>query len=106
MDRPALDTAAPAAGRQRTHPTLSRVAQFLGWTLAVHTALLLTLLAWYVPMPLLLTAWLAQEGRAVAVPTYSTDDAPDEEAARLARRGIWAGTFTMPAECRKEPRRC
>ena len=39
-------------------------------------------------------------GFAVAFRRYSTDYVPAEETARANRRGMWAGTFAMPAEVR------
>lgn len=39
-------------------------------------------------------------GMAVAFRRYSTDYVSAEESARSNRRGMWAGTFTMPSEVR------
>jgi endonuclease YncB( thermonuclease family) len=41
-------------------------------------------------------------GYAVAYRRYSSDYVSAEETAKLNRRGIWAGTFEMPAEYRHE----
>ena len=45
---------------------------------------------------------MVQTGHAVAFRRYSTDYVGDEEQARVARRGLWASTFTMPSEWRAE----
>jgi endonuclease YncB( thermonuclease family) len=47
-----------------------------------------------------LNAWLVAEGWAVAYRHYSTAYVPQEDAARAARRGIWAGMFAMPWDWR------
>lgn len=48
-----------------------------------------------------LNAWLVEQGLAVAYRKYSTIYVPQEEAARAARRGLWAGSFTWPWEWRR-----
>jgi endonuclease YncB( thermonuclease family) len=44
--------------------------------------------------------WLVSQGHAVAFRRYSKDYVAEEDRARSARRGMWAGTFTMPWEWR------
>lgn len=46
-------------------------------------------------------AWLVESGLAVAYRDYSLDYVAAEDQARIARRGIWAGTFQMPWDWRK-----
>lgn len=48
-----------------------------------------------------LNAWLVSVGWATAYRRYSTDYVAAEEAARAAKRGLWAGTFTAPEEWRR-----
>jgi endonuclease YncB( thermonuclease family) len=48
-----------------------------------------------------LNAWLVQEGYALAYRQYGTDYVPQETAAKNAKQGIWAGTFTPPWDWRK-----
>lgn len=43
---------------------------------------------------------MVASGHAVALRKYSIDYAPAEDAARAAKRGLWAGTFEMPSEVR------
>jgi endonuclease YncB( thermonuclease family) len=43
-------------------------------------------------------------GYAVAFRRYSIDYVPEEESARAAERGIWAGTFDMPSAARAASR--
>lgn len=43
-----------------------------------------------------LNAWLVASGWAVAFRRYSRDYVEQEQEARAARRGIWAGDFVMP----------
>ena len=45
--------------------------------------------------------WLVQQGWAVAYRRFSAAYVGAEAVAREARRGIWAGTFTMPEEYRR-----
>jgi endonuclease YncB( thermonuclease family) len=47
---------------------------------------------------------MVRAGQAVAFTRYSLDYVPDEDAARAAKRGIWAGTFQHPADFRRERR--
>lgn len=48
-----------------------------------------------------LNGWMVAEGQAVAYRQFSTAYVPAEDAARAAKRGIWAGSFTMPANWRR-----
>jgi endonuclease YncB( thermonuclease family) len=48
-----------------------------------------------------LNAWLVEQGLAVAYRRYSKAYVSQEEAARSARRGLWAGEFAMPWDWRK-----
>jgi endonuclease YncB( thermonuclease family) len=48
-----------------------------------------------------LSAWLVSEGLAVAYRRYSNDYVTEEAAAQQAKRGIWAGSFTEPAQWRR-----
>ena len=50
-------------------------------------------------------AWLVSEGWAVAFRRYSTDYVDEEDAARRAKRGIWAGKFEYPEEYRRNRRK-
>jgi endonuclease YncB( thermonuclease family) len=43
-----------------------------------------------------LGGWLVEQGLAVAYRRYSDAYIPQEEAARRASRGLWAGRFVMP----------
>lgn len=46
-------------------------------------------------------AWMVRNGYAIDWPKYSKGRyAPEQEAARAAKAGIWAGTFTRPCEVR------
>ncbi len=47
-----------------------------------------------------LAAEMVRAGWAVAFTRQSSDYAPDEDEAREARRGLWAGTFDMPWDWR------
>lgn len=49
-----------------------------------------------------LDAWLVSQGLALAFRKYSTLYVPEEDAARVAKRGLWAGRFETPWEWRKE----
>jgi endonuclease YncB( thermonuclease family) len=49
-----------------------------------------------------LSAWLVEQGLAVAYRKYSTAYIPQEDEARTAKRGLWAGVFELPWEWRKE----
>ncbi|WP_119419756.1 thermonuclease family protein [Desertibaculum subflavum] len=48
-----------------------------------------------------LNAWLVSVGWAIAYRRFSTDYVSHEDAAREAKRGLWAGTFTPPEEWRR-----
>lgn len=48
-----------------------------------------------------LGAWLVSEGLAVAETSGETRYAAQETAARQAKRGLWAGSFTMPWDLRR-----
>ena len=47
-----------------------------------------------------LNAWMVQQGWAVAFRKYGIDYIPQEDEARLARRGMWVGAFEMPWDWR------
>jgi endonuclease YncB( thermonuclease family) len=47
-----------------------------------------------------LGAWLVRAGLAIAYRKYSTVYVDDEDAARRARRGLWAGEFVEPSQWR------
>jgi endonuclease YncB( thermonuclease family) len=49
-----------------------------------------------------LGAWMVGLGWAVAYRAYTTRYVPAEELARGRRAGMWAGTFSLPAEWRRE----
>jgi len=51
-----------------------------------------------------LNRWLVQQGYAVAYRAYGRQYVPDEEKARQAKRGVWAGAFQMPWDYRKNPK--
>lgn len=51
-----------------------------------------------------LNQWMVAQGYALAYRKYSTAYAPDEDAARAAKRGIWAGTFEDPEQWRHRTR--
>ena len=51
-----------------------------------------------------LNAWMVAQGHAIAYRRYSTDYVEAEDQAKAAKRGIWAGSFTTPAEWRKGER--
>lgn len=48
-----------------------------------------------------LGAWMVGLGWAVAYRSYSTRYVPAEELAKRRKAGMWAGSFTPPAEWRK-----
>jgi endonuclease YncB( thermonuclease family) len=52
-----------------------------------------------------LSAEMARSGFATAYRRYSNDYVDEENEARAARRGIWAGEFTPPEDYRREDRR-
>lgn len=51
-----------------------------------------------------LNGWLVEEGLGMAYRRYSTAYAAQEDAAKRAKRGIWAGQFTAPWDWRKGER--
>jgi endonuclease YncB( thermonuclease family) len=51
-----------------------------------------------------INAWMVAQGWAVAFRKYGTDYVSQEDEARLARRGIWAGSFDMPWDWRARKR--
>ncbi|WP_331295923.1 thermonuclease family protein [Methylobacterium hispanicum] len=51
-----------------------------------------------------LNAWMVTQEHAIAYRRYSTDYIAQEQAARAARRGIWAGTFEEPSTWRRAQR--
>ena len=51
-----------------------------------------------------LNAWMVTEGWAVAYRKYGIDYIDQEDEARLARRGIWAGSFELPWDWRTRNR--
>ncbi|WP_395663622.1 thermonuclease family protein [Aestuariivirga sp.] len=50
--------------------------------------------------PINLNAWIVSQGWAVAFRKYGIDYIAQEDEARLARRGIWVGSFEMPWDWR------
>ena len=51
-----------------------------------------------------LNAWMVTKGWAVAFRKYGNDNIREEDEARLAGRGIWAGLFDMPWDWRARNR--
>lgn len=51
-----------------------------------------------------LNGWLVQQGYALAYRQYGTDYVPQEDEARRAKRGLWAGSFTPPWDWRRGER--
>lgn len=51
-----------------------------------------------------LNAWMVAQGWAVAYRRYGIDYIPQEDDARLARRGMWNGSFEMPWDWRARNR--
>ena len=51
-----------------------------------------------------LNAWMVTQGWAVAFRKYGNDNIREEDEARLAGRGIWAGLFDMPWDWRARNR--
>lgn len=51
-----------------------------------------------------LNAWMVEQGWAVAFRKYGIDYIGQEDEARLARRGVWAGSFEMPWDWRARNR--
>lgn len=54
--------------------------------------------------PLDLNGWLVEQGHGIAYRKYSTAYVAQEAAAKAAKRGLWAGTFTPPWDWRKGER--
>jgi endonuclease YncB( thermonuclease family) len=52
-----------------------------------------------------LNAWILAQGWAIAYRYFSKQYVPQEDEARKARRGIWAGSFEEPCQWRKSQRR-
>lgn len=52
-----------------------------------------------------INAWLVREGWALAFRRYSEAYIKEEDAARIAKRGAWAGAFVAPWDYRAERRR-
>jgi endonuclease YncB( thermonuclease family) len=52
-----------------------------------------------------ISAWLVEQGWALAFRRFSLDYVAHEDRARAARRGIWAGSFQPPWEWRADGRR-
>lgn len=51
-----------------------------------------------------LNGWMVQQGHALAYRQYSDKYIPEEEEAREAERGLWAGEFVPPWEWRRGKR--
>ncbi len=51
-----------------------------------------------------LNGWLVEQGLGLAYRRYSTAYVAQEDAARAAKRGLWAGTFTPPWDWRRGER--
>ena len=51
-----------------------------------------------------LNGWMVAQGQAVAYRRYSMDYVNAEMAAKIIKRGIWAGTFQQPEERRRAKR--
>jgi endonuclease YncB( thermonuclease family) len=49
-----------------------------------------------------LNGWMVEEGQAVAYRKYSTAYVVQEQEAQAAHRGLWAGSFVMPWDWRKQ----
>lgn len=47
-----------------------------------------------------ISRWMVQQGQAIAFRKYTLDYVADEDAARAAHRGIWAGEFQDPSDLR------
>lgn len=50
-----------------------------------------------------LSAWLAEQGWALAFRRYGTAYLAEEDRARAARQGMWSGSFTEPGAYRAQP---
>lgn len=46
-------------------------------------------------------AWMVRQGRALAFRRYSLEYVNEENAARIARRGMWRGEFEAPWDWRR-----
>jgi endonuclease YncB( thermonuclease family) len=51
-----------------------------------------------------LSAWMVEQGHAIAFRRYSLAYVPQENVARIARRGLWAGDFQRPEDYRRVTR--
>ena len=51
-----------------------------------------------------LNGWMVEKGWAVAFRKYGIDYIPQEDLARLTRRGLWSGRFEMPWDWRARNR--
>jgi endonuclease YncB( thermonuclease family) len=49
--------------------------------------------------------WMVAQGHAIADRKYSLDYVDDEDRARVAKVGMWAGEFEEPSKYRHQPRR-
>ena len=49
--------------------------------------------------------WMVQQGQAIAFRKYSLDYTADEDRARAAKVGLWAGEFQDPSDFRHQNRR-
>ena len=52
-----------------------------------------------------ISQWIVQQGQAIAFRRYSLDYVADEDAARAAKVGLWAGEFLNPSEFPYQARR-
>jgi hypothetical protein len=52
-----------------------------------------------------ISQWMVQQGQAIAFRRYSLEYVADEDAARVAKAGLWAGEFQDPSEFRHQNRR-
>jgi endonuclease YncB( thermonuclease family) len=51
-----------------------------------------------------LSRWMIEHGQAIAFRKYSLDYVPDEDRARIAKVGMWAGEFEDPSDFRRHMR--
>lgn len=58
----------------------------------------------FTPEGLDLNGWMVEQGHALAYRRYSERYVPQEEAAKQARRGVWAGAFVAPWDWRRGER--
>jgi endonuclease YncB( thermonuclease family) len=49
----------------------------------------------------IINAWMVEHGHAVAFRRYSVEYVPQQDRARAARLGIWAGVFVEPGQWRR-----